>query len=53
MCNNVVMRPTSRALSEFRSAANKIATAVKTSPRRDKLTDILKDELMNLREECE
>ncbi len=43
MCNNVVMRPTSRALAELRSAMNKAATAVKTSPRRDKLTDILNE----------
>ena len=43
MRNNVVMRPTSRALAELRSAMNKVATAVKTSPRRDKLTDILNE----------
>jgi len=43
MCNNVAMRQTSRALSEFRSAVNKTVTAVKTSPRRDKLTDILNE----------
>ena len=43
MCNNVVVRQTSRALSELRSAMNKAATAAKTSPRRDKLTDILNE----------